>query len=200
VVLVAAWLVPSQLLRDEADQCHYSIAVPLALHFTHPSASSSSSGTKSKSASNSTSAKGTGAAPNVTITNFISVIDKETPQTALTSKSVTNTSSGDWVLVFSDEFNTPGRSFYPGDDPFWEAGDLHYWQTGDLEWYDPGQVTTANGSLVITLEKVSDPLNNHNLTYKSAMVSTWNKVRESASSGRCATQQNHAVLLHGRSR
>jgi len=24
-------------------------------------------------------------------------------------------------LVFSDEFNTDGRSFFPGDDPYWEA-------------------------------------------------------------------------------
>lgn len=30
-------------------------------------------------------------------------------------------------LVFSDEFNTDGRTFYPGDDPYWEAVDLHYW-------------------------------------------------------------------------
>lgn len=35
----------------------------------------------------------------------------------------------DLVLVFSDEFNTDGRTFYPGDDPFWEAVDLHYWGT-----------------------------------------------------------------------
>lgn len=33
------------------------------------------------------------------------------------------------VLVFSDEFETDGRTFYPGDDPFWEAVDLHYWGT-----------------------------------------------------------------------
>ena len=33
------------------------------------------------------------------------------------------------VLVFSDEFNVDGRTFYPGDDPFWEAVDLHYWGT-----------------------------------------------------------------------
>lgn len=31
------------------------------------------------------------------------------------------------LLVFSDEFNTDGRTFYPGDDPYWEAEDLHYW-------------------------------------------------------------------------
>jgi hypothetical protein len=35
-----------------------------------------------------------------------------------------------WNLVYSDEFNTPGRTFYPGDDPFWEAMDIHYWPTG----------------------------------------------------------------------
>lgn len=62
-----------------------------------------------------------------------------------------------WELVFSDEFNTPGRSFYPGgarrafflssevvmrlrtrtdlfvciplDDPYWESQDLHAWAT-----------------------------------------------------------------------
>lgn len=38
-------------------------------------------------------------------------------------------------LVFSDEFETEGRSFYPGDDPYWEAVDLHNWATNDLEWY-----------------------------------------------------------------
>ncbi len=35
----------------------------------------------------------------------------------------------EFVLVFSDEFNEEGRSFYPGDDPYWEAVDLHYWGT-----------------------------------------------------------------------
>lgn len=58
-----------------------------------------------------------------------------------------------WELVFSDEFNTPGRTFWPGgasfisfsllttafivvrlvpssaDDPYWEAQDLHSWGT-----------------------------------------------------------------------
>ena len=46
----------------------------------------------------------------------------------------------EWDLVFSDEFNTDGRSFYPGDDPFWEAENLHYWATNNLEWYSPGMI------------------------------------------------------------
>ena len=77
----------------------------------------------------------------------------------------------EWDLVFSDEFNIAGRTFYPGDDPFWEAADLHYWETNDLEWYDPSQATTANGSLRLTLEKVGDVSLNHNLSYRSGMVS-----------------------------
>ena len=40
----------------------------------------------------------------------------------------------EYELVFSDEFNTDGRTFYPGDDPYWEAVDLHYWSTNNLEW------------------------------------------------------------------
>ncbi|KAK7058138.1 GH16 domain-containing protein [Favolaschia claudopus] len=78
-------------------------------------------------------------------------------------------------LVFSDEFETEGRSFYPGDDPYWEAVDLHYWQTGNLEWYDPAAITTRNGALEINLTKVDDPSKNHNLDYTGGMLSTWNK-------------------------
>lgn len=39
-------------------------------------------------------------------------------------------------LVFSDEFNVDGRTFWPGDDPWWEAVDLWYWGTRDLEYYE----------------------------------------------------------------
>ena len=57
------------------------------------------------------------------------LVDVETPQSAYTKKGYTNGDS--MQLVFSDEFNTEGRTFYPGDDPYWEAVDLHYWQVGD---------------------------------------------------------------------
>ncbi|KAF8958562.1 beta-glucan synthesis-associated [Flammula alnicola] len=104
-------------------------------------------------------------------TNF-EVIDLDTPTSAYTKTSYM--SSSDLVLVFSDEFNTDGRTFYPGDDPFWEAVDLHYWGTNDLEWYDATQPTTKGGALRLTIEKV-DPINNHNLTYRSSMIQSWNK-------------------------
>jgi beta-glucanase (GH16 family) len=73
--------------------------------------------------------------------------------------------------VFSDEFELPNRTFWPGDDPFFEAVDLYYWQTNDLEWYDPKMITTNDGALEITMIKQLD----HNLNYTSGMLSSWNK-------------------------
>jgi hypothetical protein len=54
------------------------------------------------------------------------LIDPDTPLEALTKSSYVD--GRELKLIFSDEFNTDGRSFYPGDDPYWEAVDLHYWQ------------------------------------------------------------------------
>lgn len=75
---------------------------------------------------------GTGQVPD--FPNMPSLIDKDTPRSAY---SRTGTDGQTYNLVFSDEFETDGRTFYPGDDPFWEAVDLNYWPTGDIEWYDP---------------------------------------------------------------
>jgi hypothetical protein len=61
-------------------------------------------------------------------------IDPDTPKAAYWRQSFHDPSNA-LQLVFSDEFEDEGRSFYPGDDPFWEASDLHHWQTGDLERY-----------------------------------------------------------------
>ncbi|KAI0041789.1 glycoside hydrolase family 16 protein [Auriscalpium vulgare] len=98
------------------------------------------------------------------------LVDLETPDSALTRPSF-NDPSKTLTLVFSDEFNTAGRSFYPGDDPYWEAVDLHYWETGNMEWYDPAAVTTNNGALEITLSQKQT----HGLDYQGGMVATWNK-------------------------
>lgn len=97
------------------------------------------------------------------------LIDNDTPDDVKTKTGYTN---GDtYELVFSDEFNQDGRSFYPGDDPYWEAVDLHYWVTNNMEWYDPEAVTTSDGSLVITLSRKST----HGLDYEGGMISSWNK-------------------------
>ncbi|KAJ7594668.1 beta-glucan synthesis-associated [Mycena floridula] len=98
------------------------------------------------------------------------LIDLETPKSAYTIKSFNNPGA-EYQLVFSDEFNTDGRTFYPGDDPFWEANDMHYWGTGNLEWYDPAAITTSGGSLRVTLSKKK----NHGLNYQGGMMTSWNK-------------------------
>ncbi|KAL8277275.1 hypothetical protein RQP46_010344 [Phenoliferia psychrophenolica] len=99
------------------------------------------------------------------------VIDPDTPSSAYTKVGIDDS---ELELVFSDEFNTDGRTFYVGEDPFWEMNDLHYWQTADLEWYDPGQATTEGGYLAITLEKDTDA-NSHGLGYLGGMLLSWNK-------------------------
>ncbi|KAF8973276.1 glycoside hydrolase family 16 protein, partial [Flammula alnicola] len=93
------------------------------------------------------------------------LIDRDTPKTAYTMISMADGHT-EMQLVFSDEFNTDGRSFYPGDDPYWEAVDLHYWATNNLEWYDPEAVTTQDGSLVITLSQKET----HGLNYEGGML------------------------------
>ncbi|KAG9038848.1 hypothetical protein FRB95_014397 [Tulasnella sp. JGI-2019a] len=103
------------------------------------------------------------------MTGNFALIDKDTPESEYTITSFQDGS--ELTLVFSDEFNTDGRSFYPGDDPYWEAVDLYYWPTLDLEWYDPSQITTTGGNLVITLEQET----NHNVSFKSGMLQSWNK-------------------------
>lgn len=96
---------------------------------------------------------GSGQVP--TMTGNWDLIDKDTPQEAYTIASYQDGS--EYELVFSDEFNQDGRTFYPGDDPYWEAVNLHYWfvdfssftahiltdkcrlltrGTVDLEWYE----------------------------------------------------------------
>lgn len=55
------------------------------------------------------------------------LIDVDTPSAAYTKLSYHDGGKSELQLVFSDEFNTAGRTFYPGDDPYWEAVDLHYW-------------------------------------------------------------------------
>jgi len=68
------------------------------------------------------------------------LIDPDTPSSAKTRRGV---SGDEYVLVFSDEFNEKNRSFWPGDDPYWTAGDFWYGATQDLEWYDPDAANTG---------------------------------------------------------
>lgn len=98
------------------------------------------------------------------------LIDPDTPNYAMTRDSVLG--NGKLKLVFSDEFNKDGRTFYENEDQFWQAMDLHYAATNDLEWYDPDAITTANGTLQIRM----DAYPNHRLDYRSGMLQSWNKL------------------------
>ena len=100
--------------------------------------------------------------------NFPELVDDSTPTDAYNR---VGSDGSQYTIVFSDEFNHDGRTFYPGDDPYWEAVDLHYWSTGDVEWYDPAQITTEGGKLVITMEQKPS----HNLNFVSGMLQGWNK-------------------------
>lgn len=101
--------------------------------------------------------------------NLRQLIDPDTPEDAMTRKG---NDGHDYNLVFSDEFETEDRTFYPGDDPYWEGMDFHYWPTGDLEWYDPQAITTKAGKLVITMTQQET----HELNFQSGMLQTWNKL------------------------
>ncbi|KAJ5739506.1 hypothetical protein N7533_012290 [Penicillium manginii] len=97
------------------------------------------------------------------------LIDPDTPADAMWKK---NSDGKDWKLVFSDEFNMPGRTFFDEDDPFFQAVDLWYGVTMDKEWYDPDAVTTNEGTLEIRF----DNFKNHDVAYRSGMLQSWNKL------------------------
>lgn len=96
------------------------------------------------------------------------LIDPDTPSSAATR---TGFDGLPYELVFSDEFNTPNRTFWPGDDPFWEAANIWYWSTNDQEWYDPAQITTRDGYLSIVMDQIPE----NDLPYRSGMLQSWNK-------------------------
>ena len=47
------------------------------------------------------------------------MIDPDTPPEVYSRTGFDG--NDDWELVFSDEFNEDGRTFYDGDDPFWQG-------------------------------------------------------------------------------
>lgn len=97
------------------------------------------------------------------------LVDSDTPSSAKTRKAK---DGSNWQLVFSDEFNAEGRTFYDGDDQFWTAPDIHYDATKDLEWYSPDAVITKKGAVTLRM----DAFKTHDLYYRSGMLQSWNKL------------------------
>jgi len=91
------------------------------------------------------------------------------------------------TLVFSDEFNVPGRTFADGHDPVWTAI-TGFPSTNDQEnAYDDGprHATTSNGNLWLRISNKASKLDMVNSSsgkreikkrpYTSAMLQSWNK-------------------------
>lgn len=147
------------------------IAYPVMLFvrkFTEPGTSGTSSETSSSICAGDPMCLDVGEVP--LLKNIrTSLIDPDTPESV---KKITSTGGKEWKLVFSDEFNTDGRTFYDGDDPYFQAVDIWYGVTQDLEWYDPDAITTKNGVMEIRF----DAFQNHGLNYRSGMLQSWNKL------------------------
>ncbi len=97
------------------------------------------------------------------------LIDPDTPSSAMSKEAQDGTNL---KLAFSDEFSKPDRTFYDGDDPYWQAVDIWYGATQDMEWYDPDAASTANGTLNLRF----DAYQSHNMNYRSGMLQSWNKM------------------------
>lgn len=94
------------------------------------------------------------------------------PASAYTMESTySRRDSKKFQLVFFYEFNTDGRSFYPGEDPLWEVVSLDYWATANHKLYDPAAVYTKDGSLLIKLSQHPE----HGKYFCGGMLQSWNK-------------------------
>jgi hypothetical protein len=93
---------------------------------------------------------------------------------------------GTYQLVYSDEFNTPFRTFEDGVDPRWTALEKNDYTNNALHYYSTSNAeTNQNGELVIATEAADtdiigfdDVLREHTHVtkhFKSAMLQSWNK-------------------------
>jgi hypothetical protein len=97
-----------------------------------------------------------------------------------------------WDLVMSDEFNTPNRSFRPGDDHIWTSLDKPDGVNGALELYSHNMTSTKcddDGTCYFYIKSVDEVnvIHVYNMYthppgfvdayffYRSGMVQSWNK-------------------------
>ena len=102
------------------------------------------------------------------------LIDPDTPQSAMSRTAADGTKL---VLVFSDEFNTDGRTFYDGDDPFFQAMDLWYGATQDLEVSFANlsfrrRALTPTSGMILTQHLLQTALSTSNSIFSRTMAST----------------------------
>ncbi|KAF1322509.1 Beta-glucan synthesis-associated protein, partial [Globisporangium splendens] len=116
-------------------------------------------------------------------------VDPETPDDRQTFVS----SRGDlWELVMSDEFNTPNRSFKPGDDHMWTSIEKPDGVNAALEIYSHNMTSTAcddDGTCYFYIKTIDEVTKirvwndyqnppgykNVDFHYRGGMVQSWNK-------------------------
>ena len=124
--------------------------------------------------------------------------DDETPKDAA---SIVGSNGKTYDLIFSDEFNTKGRTFANGEDSKWTALKIGDTSNKGTAFYLPEQAkidvdTNVTGKpvtgLVIVTENASftgeSPTGEKgiHMPYRSAMLQTWNKVRRRQLAPPCA--------------
>ncbi|KAF1322442.1 Beta-glucan synthesis-associated protein skn1, partial [Globisporangium splendens] len=116
-------------------------------------------------------------------------VDPDTPD----DRYLYTSSRGDtWELVMSDEFNTPNRSFKPGDDHMWTSIEKPDGVNAALEIYSHNMTSTAcddDGTCYFYIKAIDevthvrvwndyqDPpgYKNVDFHYRGGMVQSWNK-------------------------
>ncbi|GAB9472244.1 Beta-glucan synthesis-associated protein, partial [Globisporangium polare] len=114
------------------------------------------------------------------------------PATPADSHTYTTSRGETWELVMSDEFNTPNRSFRPGDDHLWTSLEKPDGVNAALEVYSHNMTSTAcddDGTcyfyiktqdevthLTIWNDYINPPgYQNVSFYYRAGMVQSWNK-------------------------
>lgn len=112
-------------------------------------------------------------------------VDPDTPDEFRLTKALTQGDNREFSLVFSDEFETEGRSLKDGEDPRWTALDKNDYTNDALHFYNSDNVRTEDGMLkILTNLKDNDYKAFDEDTKKfytdtkhvqSGMVQGWNK-------------------------
>mmetsp|Transcript_25162 Transcript_25162/g.30990 ORF Transcript_25162/g.30990 Transcript_25162/m.30990 type:complete len:610 (+) Transcript_25162:178-2007(+) len=112
-------------------------------------------------------------------------VDPDTSKTFHSTIPLTSSDDREYQLVFSDEFETDGRSFSDGEDSRWTAIDKNDYTNDALHYYKSENARTTNGVLNITTELKKNQYKAFNEKTKkyysdtkhvqSAMVQGWNK-------------------------
>mmetsp|Transcript_9159 Transcript_9159/g.25334 ORF Transcript_9159/g.25334 Transcript_9159/m.25334 type:complete len:535 (+) Transcript_9159:86-1690(+) len=80
-------------------------------------------------------------------------VDKDTPENEKTTTPLTESDTREYRLIFSDEFEVPGRTFHDGFDPRWTAINKNDYTNAALHYYSHDNAETADGMLKILTER-----------------------------------------------